>query len=119
MEGDTVQHINIIPPVFRQLHSQLFKHCPWVNLGVSLNNWRQQCRLSCKCVLEIELIFPLAICEEIGPIKNGQKTGDGTYEGDEITFTCDQNFMLVGEKVLKCLGNGKWNASEPECKGKD
>ena len=59
----------------------------------------------------------LAICQNVPSIKNGQVSGDVTQEGDEVIYACEHNFILVGEKVLKCMSNGKWNSSEPECKG--
>ena len=65
---------------------------------------------------EIFDIF-LAICRKVPSIKNGQVSGNGTQEGDQVIFVCDQNFVLVGEKVLRCISNGEWNDSEPECKG--
>ncbi|CAB4020153.1 Hypothetical predicted protein [Paramuricea clavata] len=58
------------------------------------------------------------ICRKVLSIENGQVSGDGTLEEDTISFTCDQNYVLVGEKHLRCMGSGKWNASEPKCKEK-
>ena len=68
-------------------------------------------------LLKSNFVFFLAICQKVPSIKNGQVSGNGTQEGDEVIFACGQNFVLVGEKVLQCMNNGKWNASEPECKG--
>ncbi len=59
----------------------------------------------------------IALCGKISSIENGQVVVDGVLEGDEIRFLCDQNYILVGEKVIKCMATGKWNASEPKCKG--
>ncbi|CAB4016541.1 Hypothetical predicted protein [Paramuricea clavata] len=58
-----------------------------------------------------------AICRKIFSIKNGKVIESGTLEGDEIHFICNENYLLVGENVLRCTNNGRWNASEPKCKG--
>ncbi|XP_028415817.1 CUB and sushi domain-containing protein 3-like [Dendronephthya gigantea] len=57
----------------------------------------------------------LATCSKISSIANGRVIGKGTVEGDEIAFVCDPNFIIVGEKVLKCTNAGSWNASYPKC----
>jgi hypothetical protein len=64
-------------------------------------------------------VFPdsIATCNKVSSIENGQVTGDRFLEGDEISFLCNQNYVLVGEKVLGCTNTGRWNASEPKCKG--
>ena len=62
-------------------------------------------------------ILYLAICRKIFSIKNGKVIGSGTLEGDEIRFICNGNYLLFGENVLRCTNNGRWNVSEPKCKG--
>ena len=52
------------------------------------------------------------------PIKNGEIIGSGTLQGDEIRFVCDKNHVLVGEEVIKCTDNRRWNATAPKCTGK-
>ncbi|CAB4031772.1 Hypothetical predicted protein [Paramuricea clavata] len=59
----------------------------------------------------------IAICRKIFSIKNGEVIESRTLEGDEISFVCNENYLLVGENVLRCTSNGRWNASEPKCKG--
>ena len=63
-------------------------------------------------------MYYLAICKEISTIKNGRVVGGGSLEGEKVTFVCDKNYVIVGQRALKCTGNGKWNASEPKCEGK-
>ncbi|XP_028415797.1 uncharacterized protein LOC114539372 [Dendronephthya gigantea] len=52
------------------------------------------------------------ICEKISFIENGHLT----QEGDEIIFVCNEGYVLVGEKVLRCTWNGKWSGAQPQCK---
>ena len=60
----------------------------------------------------------IAICSKISIIANGHVIGNGTIDGDEIAFVCDPNYILVGEKVLRCTKAGIWNASYPKCESK-
>ncbi|KAK9711611.1 WAP-type (Whey Acidic Protein) 'four-disulfide core' [Popillia japonica] len=35
--------------------------------------------------------------------------------GENITFTCDDGYLLNGAAMLKCLKNGKWSNAIPTC----
>ncbi|NWY52531.1 CR1 protein, partial [Chionis minor] len=52
-----------------------------------------------------------------GRIINGQE--DFTY-GMVVTYTCDENFSLIGDDKIHCMTddnmNGKWSGPAPECK---
>jgi hypothetical protein len=63
------------------------------------------------------IVYLLATCREISTIQNGRVIGNGKLEGDEITFICDENHAIVGQKVLQCTEDGQWNASIPKCQG--
>ena len=41
---------------------------------------------------------------------------NGTYLDDEITVKCNTGYKLEGNQTLRCLPNGKWNDTLPECK---
>ncbi|CAB4038428.1 Hypothetical predicted protein, partial [Paramuricea clavata] len=58
------------------------------------------------------------ICSKISSIKNGKVFGEDRLhiEGDKISFTCNPNYLLDGEEVIRCTSTGQWNASEPVCK---
>ncbi|CAH1249098.1 CSMD1 [Branchiostoma lanceolatum] len=36
--------------------------------------------------------------------------------GDEVTFTCDPGYKLVGTSSLTCLSDGTWNGRQPTCR---
>lgn len=38
-------------------------------------------------------------------------------DGDEVTFSCDNNHDLFGKARLRCVGK-KWDSSVLECKGR-
>ena len=66
---------------------------------------------------EMDLSTFSAVCRKILSIDNGQVTGNGNVEGDEIEFRCSTNYTLVGDQVLRCTNKGRWNTSQPKCKG--
>ena len=66
---------------------------------------------------EIDLSTFSAVCKKISSINNGTVIGNGNVEGDEIEFRCYGNYTLVGDHVLRCTDKGRWNTSQPKCKG--
>ncbi|KGL83814.1 Complement receptor type 1, partial [Tinamus guttatus] len=61
-------------------------------------------------------------CEPPPAIANGQFTADeGSFTfGSTVTYSCHQNFTLIGEPTIYCTSddnlNGKWSGPAPECK---
>lgn len=39
--------------------------------------------------------------------------------GENITFSCEENLVLKGAAMLKCLKNGKWSNTIPTCVSPD
>lgn len=37
------------------------------------------------------------------------------HVGDKVTFTCDDGFVLDGDKILRCLVDGVWSDEFPVC----
>ena len=33
------------------------------------------------------------------------------------TYTCNEGYKLVGNKMVTCQSNGNWSGGTPECKG--
>ena len=49
--------------------------------------------------------------------------GDGPNEfspyapGEEVNYSCDDGYNLIGEATISCQPSGSWNASSPICQG--
>jgi len=58
-------------------------------------------------------------CASLSNPNNGgvTTTYDNKY-GSVATFTCQADFLLVGDNILKCLENETWNGTAPSCKQK-
>lgn len=59
-------------------------------------------------------------CPPLPAISNGSHTGEGFgpfAPGLSVTYSCEPGYLLVGEKTIRCLSSGKWNAVIPTCKG--
>ncbi|XP_019614393.1 PREDICTED: sushi, von Willebrand factor type A, EGF and pentraxin domain-containing protein 1-like [Branchiostoma belcheri] len=53
-------------------------------------------------------------CPELTTLINGAVSGSNTY-GEELTFTCDTGYALVGASTLSCQADGTWSGSPPTC----
>ncbi|CAB4000098.1 Hypothetical predicted protein [Paramuricea clavata] len=58
----------------------------------------------------------LAICNPIRSIANGWVYGRGDLEGDMLRIRCRTDYILDGERLIKCTGNRRWNATKPTCR---
>ncbi|XP_053387316.1 uncharacterized protein LOC128551050 [Mercenaria mercenaria] len=52
------------------------------------------------------------------PINGNIDDSQGTKYSAKITFTCNEDFLLVGDKTSICGDNGKWNNQPPTCAAK-
>ncbi|CAH1274717.1 SNED1 [Branchiostoma lanceolatum] len=54
-------------------------------------------------------------CGHPGSLANGSVIGDRFLYRDTVYFTCDTNYVPVGQTFAHCQGNGQWSASKPQC----
>ncbi|XP_076822017.1 uncharacterized protein LOC143468587 [Clavelina lepadiformis] len=57
-----------------------------------------------------------ASCEELEPLENGEIAGSLTY-GSEVTYTCNDGYVLVGSSTIRCRSDKTWSGSAPYCDG--
>lgn len=57
-------------------------------------------------------------CPVLGTPINGRKYGRRYNYGDEVSFECNEGFVLKGSAIRKCTINGTWNGTEAICKDK-
>lgn len=48
---------------------------------------------------------------------NGSLAGSETIFPNEVTFSCDEGFILNGSSVRRCLSNGSWSGIQTSCEG--
>ena len=57
-------------------------------------------------------------CGDPGTPTNGQRTVSGSSATNYIvTYTCDVGYTLQGTHIRRCLSNGQWTGSRPQCIG--
>lgn len=68
----------------------------------------------------MRLLLVLVVdCGDPGHPQNGMtQVNDGYTYGNDITFTCNENYVLEGNLLATCQSNGKWSKSVPKCLGK-
>ena len=57
---------------------------------------------------------------DCGPLQapvNGSSLGSKTTFPNEIQFSCDVGFVLVGSSARRCLANGSWSGETALCQG--
>ena len=59
-------------------------------------------------------------CPQPAPIDNGVIDAPCWTAGQNcfVTYTCNQEFILVGRAVRRCTDEGAWDAPEPFCASK-
>ena len=63
--------------------------------------------------------FLVVDCGDPGHPRNGLTTASGGFTyGNEVTFSCNDNYVLDGSLLATCQNNGKWSKRLPVCLGK-
>lgn len=68
------------------------------------------------CIFEVKyLMFVGVHCGHLPNLPNGQMSVQKTKSSEEATFSCNDNYYLVGSKLRICLANGTWSGVDAEC----
>ena len=66
-------------------------------------------------------IFVLYIAaKDCGPLDvpvNGSSSGGVSTYPSEVTFDCDDGFIMLGPRIRKCLSSGLWSGNTTSCTG--
>lgn len=56
-------------------------------------------------------------CEELLPPLNGRivDSAGSHFVGDTVKFSCNRNFLLVGQSDIVCTDEGTWSHPSPQC----
>ena len=55
------------------------------------------------------------VCEKLNNPDNGVVEFTSTIFGSIATYTCNEGFVLNGNKKRECTVTGKWSGIEPSC----
>ena len=62
------------------------------------------------------------VCDILDAPANGGLMYSSTYplraHGTTVTYSCNEGFDLVGDRVRECQINASWTGSEPQCQSK-
>lgn len=54
-------------------------------------------------------------CPDPGGIKDGSMSHDGFDRGKHVKYSCHKGFTLIGNKILTCSKDGRWDKAKPRC----
>lgn len=69
------------------------------------------------CKLRFHL---LVLAKDCGPIEspsNGSSFGNLTVYPHEVSFACDEGFILNGSSIRRCTAEGTWSGTPALCEG--
>ena len=71
-------------------------------------------------LITIHLLFSFLVvdCGDPGHPGNGLTTATGGFTyGNDVTFSCNLNYVFEGSLLATCQSDGKWSKSLPNCLG--
>ena len=97
-------------------------HAAWErysSTGVLSLYMRNSRRYSQPVLIIYALFFSTAKdCGNLSVPLNGSFSGRETIFPNEVTFSCDEGFILNGSRVRHCQSNGSWSGIETSCTGR-
>lgn len=75
--------------------------------------------LSCALTFLFRITYCVAAkdCGLLAVPMNGSTTGGDTTYPNEVTFDCEDGFIMSGSRIRKCQSNGIWSGNETSCTG--
>ena len=70
--------------------------------------------------VKASLCFFSFIAKNCGPLAvplNGSLTGNETTFPNEVSFSCDEGFILNGSTIRRCQDDGAWSGVLTTCQG--
>ena len=71
-------------------------------------------------IAEVLTVCPFSLAKDCGPLSlplNGSMTGNETTFPNEVSFSCDEGFVLHGSTFRRCEAEGSWSGNQTECEG--
>ena len=56
-------------------------------------------------------------CGNLSSPTNGQVSVEGNTLGSQANYSCSEGYVLNGNNIRMCQGDGQWSGSEPRCEG--
>ncbi|GAA6218625.1 sushi domain-containing protein 2-like [Lates japonicus] len=63
----------------------------------------------------MEALQPVVSCGWLPTPRNGKKNGTHYLEGDTLSFSCNEGYILYGSTQRACLDDGTWTREQPYC----
>ena len=74
--------------------------------------------IACRYLQTLCFSFIAKNCGPLAVPLNGLLTGYETTFPNEVSFSCDEGFILNGSTIRRCQADGAWSGVLTTCKGK-
>ncbi|TKS78565.1 Sushi domain-containing protein 2 [Collichthys lucidus] len=64
---------------------------------------------------QMAALEPVVSCGWLSTPMNGRKNGTHYLEGNTVSFTCNEGYILYGSTERTCLDDGTWTGEQPYC----
>ncbi|XP_010731273.3 sushi domain-containing protein 2 isoform X2 [Larimichthys crocea] len=64
---------------------------------------------------QMAALEPVVSCGWLSTPMNGKKNGTHYLEGNTVSFTCNEGYILYGSTERTCLDDGTWTGEQPYC----
>jgi len=61
-------------------------------------------------------LYFIVSCSHLSPPPNGNCAPCVGAVGQQASFTCNDQYSLIGSSNITCLSNGQWSGPPPTCK---
>ncbi|KAK2566872.1 CUB and sushi domain-containing protein 1 [Acropora cervicornis] len=117
-----MQYLTLI--LFVLVQGSLCENCTRTNnkkdfCATSCNPPQNNCSGDSLCVCDGDCGFSCVRqeinCPDPGGIKDGSMSHDGFDRGKHVKYSCHKGFTLIGNKILTCSKDGRWDKAKPRC----
>ncbi|XP_061586545.1 sushi domain-containing protein 2 [Cololabis saira] len=67
----------------------------------------------------VSALEPVVSCGWVPAPRNGRKNGTHYLQGNTLSFTCNEGYMLYGSSQRTCTDGGTWTGEQPYCLTED
>uniref|UniRef100_A0A3Q2ZGJ4 Sushi domain containing 2 n=1 Tax=Kryptolebias marmoratus TaxID=37003 RepID=A0A3Q2ZGJ4_KRYMA len=93
--------------------AQFCKHDTLITRSLAVGNATLRARRDHRALMEA--LEPVVSCGWIPTPRNGKKNGTRYLQGNTLSFTCSEGYVLYGSTERTCVEDGTWTGEQAHC----